>query len=220
MSISALASSTTTTTTSTSSSSGLGLDTSDFLTLMIEQLQNQNPTDPTDISDYMGQLIDLSNYETQLETSEKMDTIVDSMESMIAANGLGYIGQTVTAEGDTTTLQDGEATWSYTLDSDASDVTLTITDSDGNEVYSTTGESSEGTYDFTWDGVNSSGTQLEDGDYYTLTVTATDEDGATVDTSTAIKGTVTGIDSSTGTTYLMIGDVGVEMSSISSIVSS
>ncbi|SNY91753.1 flagellar basal-body rod modification protein FlgD [Cohaesibacter sp. ES.047] len=199
--------------------SKLGLDTTDFLTLMIKQLQHQNPTDPSDISSYMGQLIDMSNYESQIATAKKMDTIVNSMASVVAATGIGYIGQTVTANGDTTTLQEGQAQWSYAVDGNAKSVELTVTDANGDVVYSQEGDPSKGIHDFSWDGVDKEGEQHEDGDYYTLKVTALDADGATVGTSTAIKGTITGVDSSKGTTYLLIGDVGVTLDSISSIVS-
>lgn len=223
MTISALASSatsTTSSTTTTTSTSSLGLDTSDFLQLMIEQLQNQNPTDPTDTTEFMNQMIQLSNYDTQMAMSEKMDTMVSSVNSLISSNGLGYIGQTITAEGETTTLQDGEANWNYTLDSDASSVTVSVLDEDGNTVYSATDSADAGTYAFSWDGVTSDGEQMEDGGIYTLSISATDSDGETVDTSTEIKGTVTGVDSSTDETYLMIGNVGVEFDNVSSIVAS
>lgn len=221
MTISALSSATTTTTTSTTSStSSLGLETSDFLQLMIEQLQNQNPTDPTDTTEFMNQMIQLSNYDTQVAMSEKMDTLVSSVNSMISSNGLGYIGQTITAEGETTTLQDGEANWNYTLDSDASSVTVSVLDENGDTVYSATSSADAGTYAFSWDGVTSDGEQMDDGGIYTLSVSATDSDGDAVDTSIEIQGKVTGVDSSTDETYLMIGNVGVEFDNVSSIVAS
>ena len=107
MTVSALASSTASTTTTTSSSSSLGLDTTEFLQLMVEQLQNQNPTDPTDTTEFLSQLVQLSTYDQQVTNSENLESIVSSLDTMISSNGLGYIGQTVTVEGDTSTLQDG-----------------------------------------------------------------------------------------------------------------
>ncbi|WP_319411764.1 FlgD immunoglobulin-like domain containing protein [uncultured Cohaesibacter sp.] len=220
MTVSALASSTSsTTTTTTTSSSTLGLDTSEFLQLMVEQLQNQNPTDPTDTTEFLSQLVQLSTYDQQVANAESLESVVDSLDTMISSNGLGYIGQTVTVDGDTTTIQDGSAQWNYTLDSDAEEVTINILDEDGNTVYTTTGETEEGTYAVEWDGVDDDGNQLEDGGIYTIEVTATDADGEDVDVSTSVTGTVTGIDSSGDETYLLIGDVGFTVDDITSISS-
>nr|WP_319515390.1 FlgD immunoglobulin-like domain containing protein [uncultured Cohaesibacter sp.] len=219
MTVSALASSTATTTTTTTSSSTLGLETTDFLQLMVEQLQNQNPTDPTDTTEFLGQLVQLANYDQQVANSESLEDVVSSLDTMLSSNGLGYIGQTVTVDGDTTTLQDGSAQWNYTLDSDAEEVSISILDEDGNTVYTTTGEVDEGTYAVEWDGVDDDGNQLDDGGIYTIEVTATDADGEELDVSTSVTGTVTGIDSSSDDTYLLIGDVGFTVDDITAISS-
>ena len=71
-----------------------------------------------------------------------------------------------------------------------------------------------------WDGVNSSGVQLDDGGIYTVSIEATDADGEDVDVSTSVTGTVTGIDSSSDETYLLIGDIGFTLDDITAIGSS
>jgi flagellar basal-body rod modification protein FlgD len=120
--------------------------------------------------------------------------------------------------GDTAALSGGSASWGYTLDSAAKDVTLTVTDSSGDVVYTTTGDTSSGSHTFTWDGTTASGTQETSGDY-TLTVTATDASGSAVTTSTTVSGEVTGIDSSSGTTMVDVNGVEVPFSSILSVTS-
>ncbi|WP_316858537.1 FlgD immunoglobulin-like domain containing protein [uncultured Cohaesibacter sp.] len=217
MTVTTLTSSTASTSTTTSTSSNLGLDTSEFLQLMVEQLQNQNPTDPTDTTEFMNQLVQLSTYDQQVTNAESLETIVDNLETMISSNGLGYLDETVTVEGDTTCLQDGSAQWNYTLDGDASEVTINILDDEGNTVYTTSGEVEEGTYSLTWDGVDDDGVQGEDGSIYTIEITATDASGDSVDVSTSVTGLVTGIDSSGSETYLLIGDVGFTLDDITAI---
>ncbi len=208
-----------TTTTTSSSSSSLDLTSSDFITLMVQQLQNQNPLDPTDTDTYMQQLVSFASYDTESSINDQLSTIVDSLDSTVSDNGLGYIGYTVNATGSTTSLADGEATWTYTLDSDAADTTITIYDEDGNEVWSGDGETDAGTYTFSWDGVTSDGTQLEDGGQYTIEVTATDEDGDDVSGSTTIIGKVTGLDVEDDDSMLMIGDASVAVENVISILS-
>jgi flagellar basal-body rod modification protein FlgD len=46
-----------------------------------------------------------------------LSQLVTSMNSMLTSGGIGYIGQTIEAKGDTTTLQDGSASWGYSLSS-------------------------------------------------------------------------------------------------------
>jgi flagellar basal-body rod modification protein FlgD len=188
------------------------------MTLLTTQLQNQDPMNPTDTDTFTQEMISLSGVEQQLETNAILGTISTNMNTLTTSNGLGYIGKTVTATGDTTAMQSGTAQWSYTLDSAASDVTLSVADSDGNTVYTTTGDATSGTHSFTWDGTTTAGSAETSGDY-TLTVAATTSAGAAVTTSTSLIGTVTGVDSSSGTTVLQVGDVDVEVADVTSISS-
>lgn len=208
MSIASVASSTSGTTSTGTTSSTSALSTSDFLALMVTQLQNQNPLDPTDTSEFMSQLTSYASYDQQLEMNEQLGDLVSSVNSLLSTNAVTYVGKTVEAYGDTTSLTDGSATWGYSLETDATDVAITIKDADGNVVYETTGETAAGEHSFTWDGKKADGTQCEDG-AYTIEVEATDASGDAVYGYTTVTGTVTGVDSSSGTVLLSIGDVQV-----------
>lgn len=221
MSISTLNSYTSTTSTSTTTSedaSRTSIDSDEFLILMVEQLQNQNPTDPTDTSEYINQMVAYASYETQSDISDQLSSLTETLASYMNSNGLGYLGQTVEAIGNTTSLQDGEAEWSYTLDSEAESVTITILDEDGNTVYSETGETSEGSHSFTWDGVTSDGEQMEDGGQYTIQVDAVDSDGNEVSGYTTVIAEVTGIDTSGDDTVLGTGDSAVLLDNVLAVL--
>lgn len=213
-------SSTSTSTSSTSSSATTAASEAytTFLTVLTTELTNQNPLDPTDTSEFTGQLIQLASLEQQVDTNSQLETMTSSLNALTASMGIGYMGSTVTADGDTAPLQDGSASWVYTLDGDAESVTLTITDEDGNTVWTGSGDTSEGSHTLTWDGTGTDGNTYSDGSY-TLTVSATDADGDTVSSSTQIVGTVTGVDSSGDTTELLLGDVSVDIGDINSIKS-
>ena len=70
------------------------LDQQDFLTLMVEQLRNQNPLEPQDGSEYFSQLV-------QFDTLETMRTMSEAIESLVAvselANASVLVGHTVRA---------------------------------------------------------------------------------------------------------------------------
>jgi len=122
----------------------------------------------------------------------------------------------VTAPGTTAPLQNGKAQWDYTLNSAAKDVTLTVKDSNGNAVYSTSGNPASGQHSFSWKGTSSGGITVSSGDF-TLSVSATDTSGNSVSTTTSMVGQVTGVDTSGGTTQLQVGDLQVPIGNVTAI---
>jgi flagellar basal-body rod modification protein FlgD len=184
---------------------------------MLEQIQNQNPLDPTDTDTYLDRMVSYGSYDTQVSMSEELSSISSQLTSALSGSSLGYLGETVEAYGNTTTLTDGSASWGYTLEEDAESVTISIYDENGEEVWSGEGETSSGSHSFTWDGTSSSGEQLEDGGLYTIAVTATDADGNEIGGSTTVKGTVTGVDTSGDDAVLKIGDAEVLVSNVISV---
>lgn len=221
MSVTATTAATTTTaTTSTSTSTASSsLTSSDFLTLLVTELQNQNPLDPTSTTDFMTQLTSYANFDQQQTLNSNLSSLATSFNSLLTLNSSNYIGQTVTAKADSATLEDGQIAFGYSLNSAASKVTLTVADSSGNTVWTGSGTTTAGKNSFSWDGKTTDGTQLADGGDYTLSVSATDSSGNSVYGYTTISGKVTGVDSSSGTTMLTIGDTSVAASSIVGVTS-
>jgi flagellar basal-body rod modification protein FlgD len=71
-------------TTTTSSSSGtLALGTTDFLKLLMTQLQNQNPLDPQDPTEFTNQLATYSGLEQQINMNDTLTTMSDSLSSLL-----------------------------------------------------------------------------------------------------------------------------------------
>jgi flagellar basal-body rod modification protein FlgD len=61
------------------------LSPSDFMTLLVSQLQNQDPTQPMDPNAFMNQLVGFNSLETQLGMKQDLDTIAGA----VAATGTG-----------------------------------------------------------------------------------------------------------------------------------
>lgn len=213
--------STTTTTASTASSSSVtsAITSQQFLNLLVTELQNQNPLDPTNSTDFINQLTSYANFDQQQTLNSNMGTLVSSLNSLLTLNSSNYIGQTVTAKTDTGTLKDGQISFGYSLESAASDVTLSVKDSSGNTVWTGSGTTTSGTNSFTWDGTATDGTQLTDGGQYTLSVSATDSTGQSVYGYTTVTGKVTSIDNSSGTPMLNIGSTSVSTSNVIGVTS-
>lgn len=215
MTVSSTTSSTATSLTSSSSSSSTGTITSaDFLSLLVSELQNQDPMNATSVTDFINQMTSYVNVASQQAINTSLGSLASSFTSLVTLNSVNYIGHTVTAKTDTAVLSDGSATFNYSLSSAASNVSITITDSSGNKVWTGTGTGNAGSNTFTWDGKDSDGNQLDDGGKYTIAVTATDAAGNSVVNYTSVTGTVTGIDTSSSTPSLTVNGVSVSASDI------
>ncbi|WP_262423037.1 flagellar hook assembly protein FlgD [Brevundimonas denitrificans] len=84
-----------------------------------------------------------------------------------------YIGREATAAWEAVKYQDGAATWSYELASDAADVTVEVLNGNGDVVWTgQADQTAEGVHDFTWNGQTAGGGQVQQGGVYTLRVSA------------------------------------------------
>ena len=70
------------------------LDYNAFLTLMLEQMKNQDPTAPVDYAQNLAQLASFSNVEQSIKLNTKLDALLAQGQSAEAAN---LIGRTVTS---------------------------------------------------------------------------------------------------------------------------
>ncbi|WP_299007655.1 flagellar hook capping FlgD N-terminal domain-containing protein [uncultured Caulobacter sp.] len=73
----------TTTSTTSSSSSSLKLGTTDFLKLLMTQLEKQNPLDPSDPTEFTSQLATYSSLEQQISMNDTLTTMSDTMSNVL-----------------------------------------------------------------------------------------------------------------------------------------
>jgi len=209
-------SSTTSTGTTDNAASQLSGNFDTFLTLLTTQLQNQDPTNPMDSNQFTQELVEFSGVEQQINTNNNLQTLISLQQGSAGTAATGYLGKTITVTNGQAALQNGEADWSYALGSSAAANTLTVSNSAGQVVYTTAGQTTEGQHDFSWNGEDNNGNQLPDGTY-TLAVNATDSTGAAVTSATASEGVVSEVNMTTGTPELMIGQMAVPLADVSAI---
>ena len=90
-------------------------------------------------------------------------------------------------------MTNSSATWELNVPSN-SNVTLSITNSTGQTVFTNTYSATAGNNQpFTWNGQGTDGTQWPDGQY-NLTATATDGSGNSVGITTEVQGVVSSVD--------------------------
>jgi flagellar basal-body rod modification protein FlgD len=186
-----------------------------FLQLLTTQLQHQDPLDPMDTSQFTQQLVEYSQVEQQIDTNSNLQSLISQGTSQSAAYATGYLGKTVTVAGGEGSLTNGSAQWTYNLGTAATSTTLSVSDANGNVVYSGSGQITAGNNSFNWNGQDNNGNQLPDGSY-TLAVKAS-AGGTAVTTSVTSSGTVSEIDMNNGAPQLLIGSMEVPLTSISSV---
>ena len=164
-----------------------------FLTLLTTQLQNQNPLDPLDTNQFTQQLVEFAGVQEQLNTNDSLSTLVTLQQTAQATQALDFVGKTAVVSGSTTALTNSSATWELDIPSN-SNVTVNITNSSGQTVYTNTVSATAGNgQPFVWNGKGTDGTQWPDGQYK-LTATAADGSGNSVAITTQVAGTITSVD--------------------------
>ena len=183
----------------TTSSEATSLGKEDFLTLLVAQLENQDPLDPQDNSEFIAQMAQFSALEQQITTNDYLETLISSNQAIEQLSAFNLLGQTVTAEQDSFTLSDEAVEIGFSLDQAAENVTLAILDS-SNSVVATLeiDDVDAGTTFVSWDGTDNNGNQLDSGDYSVLATAIYSSDSSEYLT-TLQRAEVTGIDTSDDT---------------------
>jgi flagellar basal-body rod modification protein FlgD len=163
-----------------------------FLSLLTTQLKNQNPLEPLDTNQFTQQLVQFAQVEQQMTMNTSLESLIALQQATQTAAALGFLGSTVTVDGDTARLADGKASWSYTTTKPAT-VTINVQNASGQVIYSENRTLNAGDHSFRWNGRDAQGKVMPAGDYK-ISVVAKDAAGQSVSVSTEVEGIVDGID--------------------------
>ena len=176
-----------------------------FLTMLMAQIQFQDPLNPMETAEFTSQLAQLSTVEQLTGVNKNLEYLQLYMASINNSQALNFMGKEVLASGNSVYWnQETSPNVNYILNSNASDVVVNIFDENNSLVRTIhAGQQNEGTQSIVWDGANSDGEPAPEGTY-TFKVMATDIDGNTVDTITMLSGVVEGISYEGGVTYVTV----------------
>ena len=201
-----------------SSASGVTLGGTDFLTLMLAQLKNQDPTSPVDSNEFLSQLAALSEVQGINQLNTSFSTLSNSMVSSQALQASSLLGHKVLAASSTGTLAAAGAALSGAVNvpQTTSQVTLNISNSAGVLVKSINlGAQTAGLADFTWNGQASDGSAAPAGTYTLSAQVAGVASGTAV--TTLVSGTVDSVTMGAGTTGLTLNVDGLGSVPFSSV---
>ncbi len=150
------------------------LDQQAFLNLMVTQLKNQDPTKPMESADFLSQIAQFGTVNGISGLQKSLTTMASALSSSQALQASTMVGRDVIIPRDSFTLQAGsKAPVSAVLPSNASNVHVSISDSAGQQVFSTSlGAKSAGNLHYDWNGLRDNGQQAASGKY-TVKISAT-----------------------------------------------
>ena len=201
-SISDVTSTTSAITSTTCSTSSVSLDKDDFLTLLVAQLENQDPLNPQEGAEYVAQLAQFSALEQAMTTNETLEGLTEIVQSMSGSVALNMLGQTVTIESSSFEFDGNSVELGFDLDETATEVYINIFDEDDALVSTLAIDDVDSGENFvTWNGTDSDGNSLGAGGY-TFQVVAS-KDGEVLDAAELIRENVAGVDLNDGETQLI-----------------
>lgn len=190
----------------------LSSDKHTFLKLLVAQLTNQDPLNPTEDKEFITQLAQFTSLEQLQEINSGVETLNSTMNQSQLMTATGFIGKDVVATGDQVTkfTVAGQVlttqAW-YTIDEDMAQGLVNIYDGGSNLVYSETLTArNAGSYNFPWNGKNMAGQEVPSG-VYTILISAQDKNDKTVMVKQQMTARVYGVTNEDGV-YKLILDGG------------
>lgn len=195
----------------------LNEDLNRFLTLLVTQLQNQDPLDPLDATEFTSQLVQFASVEQQIFQNSNLEKLLNLQETNQISQMVDFIGKRVEYFGQELSLEKGNAEFSYVMPLSVVDANVNISNSAGQNVFFAKGDTTAGKHTVIWDGVDKNGNQQSDGKYSVL-VSGTDPQGNLVTIEHMMVGSVSGAGVEESQVKLFIGeDIIIDQETIISV---
>ena len=156
------------------------LGRNEFLSLLIAQLENQDPTSPQDNGEFVSQLAQFSALEQSQKMSDSFNQFASAFQSTQHLQATSLVGRPVHVESDTTFLgESGSISVLADFDQAVQSSTLRVYTPDGSllETFDL-GAQEAGRQEFYWTGTDANDERFPPGDY-TFEVTANTPEGST-----------------------------------------
>ena len=179
----------------------------DFLKLLMTQLQNQDPMEPMDNGEFMGQMAQFSTVQGVTEMGESIDGLVSIYQGQQMSANASMIGKKALVNGNWAQLEGGKLAGAIDLTTAANDLRVDVKSETG-ELMASIGLGSKmaGTQEFSWDGIKQDGTTAPEGNYY-LSASAV-RDGQSTVPAMQVYGTVNSVQMKGGEVTLNVSGQG------------
>jgi flagellar basal-body rod modification protein FlgD len=200
------------TSTGTNALASLSGNFSDFLNLLLTQLQNQDPSSPTDSTQFTSELVQFAQVEQQIDTNQDLTQEINLTQASQVEQSSSFLGKAVTISGDQLSLQNSNAEITFNTSSPEA-VGITVFNASGVALTSQTVNTTAGTNTWTWNGAGPNGVTEPDG-AYTVSVTQIGQVGTGAAVPFNVIGTATAVQNLNGTVDLQLGGLTVPFSQV------
>jgi flagellar basal-body rod modification protein FlgD len=184
------------------------LDQADFLRLMTEQLQHQDPLKPMDNTQMVAQMAQLSQVQGITDLNTTVKGFQDQMSGDQILRGAALVGHDVLIPSTKWSLETEGATNGMVAAPGAGFVNVDITDANGVKVNTISVEAkAAGEVTFEWDGKDANGNRMPAGSY-TLAATFTVSAGAKTKANTYVEAPVESVTVGSDGLYLNLKGLG------------
>lgn len=137
-----------------------------FLKLLVTQMQNQDPTNPMDNAQMTSQIAQLNTVSGINQLNSTMQSLAVTLQSSQALQASNLLGRNVLVAGSGLQLVQGQATMGVDFAQSADSVSITVKDSAGAVVRTlSAGAQPAGVQNIFWDGSTDAGSTASDGSY-------------------------------------------------------
>lgn len=190
-----------------------------FMSLLLTQMKNQDPTNPLKSHEMAAQL-------AQFTSLEKLHNINEAIEGLRKDNqpdhnfqALSFIGRTISTDnskvGRTSTNEQHDIR--FTLNADAPEVTMVVKDASGTPIRTLNYKNMKsGKNELNWNGMTDEGQAAPAGDY-TVAIEAKGSNGRKLGVETKTEGVITGVNFTPKGPQLLVGKQVINMSDVKSI---
>ena len=194
------------------------LGKNDFLNLLVAQLENQDPLNPMDSTDFTAQLAQFSALEQMTNVNTNLKTMIEYQNTINNSQVVDFIGKSIKTSGNSVEIGDGNsANLLFDIESDASQVIITIYDKVGGIAnILECGSMGAGSKKIIWNGTDLYGNKIADG-IYNFVVNAKGFDGNAVETKTYSESKINSIIFNEGKPYLVTGNMEFSLEDVKEI---
>lgn len=139
---------------------------SDFMKMLVAQLQYQDPTKPVDSAQMTSQLAQISTVDGINKLNETMSSLAKGLQGNVISQAASMIGRDVLVPGNNISLTQGNAMFGVQMSEAADAVNVSILNDSGKTVkVMSMGPQAVGNLPITWNGTNANGESLPSGNY-------------------------------------------------------
>ena len=195
--------------------SSLSGNFSDFLSLLMTQLQNQDPTSPLDTNQFTSQLVQFAGVEQQINANTSLTQLIQLTQGSELMQASAMMGRQVAVQSDHMPLQNGSGALAFTAPA-AEPVAIAIYNDAGSKIRDALVTATKGQNAWTWDGTDNNGASVPDGSYRVAVIGA-NTDGTTAALPFNVLGVATGVQKSGNAVQLQLGALTTDFTTVQSV---